>query len=152
MDKGTRGEARIHIARSPEQLYAMVSDVTRMPEWSPETIRCAWLDGATGPAAGVRFKGTNKRGFIRWSTRPKVVAAEPPREFAFETSDTRWTYRFEPADGGTDVTESFELTKDEPLYLALLGRYIMRIPDRKADLERGMRQTLERIKAVAERA
>lgn len=150
MRKGTTGQARTRVAVAPDTLYDMVSDVTRMGQWSPETVRCRWMDGARGPAPGARFKGTNRRGLVRWSTKPTVVAAERGREFAFETSDTRWTYRFEQAEGGTELTESFELTKDEPAVLAFLGRYVLRIRDRKADLEQGMQRTLERIKAVAE--
>ncbi|MBI2168828.1 MAG: SRPBCC family protein [Actinobacteria bacterium] len=151
MKKGTRGEARVHIEVPPEKLYEIVSDVTRMGEWSPETIRCQWLGDANGPAVGVRFKGTNRRGIARWSTKPQVVTADPAKEFAFETSDTLWSYSFEATAGGTELTEAFEMTKDEPVLLALLGRYVLRIKDRKADLERGMQQTLERIKTVAER-
>jgi len=148
--QGTRGEARLHVNASPEELYEMVADVTRMGEWSPETVRCRWLGEATRPAVGVRFKGWNRRGIARWTTTPVVVSAEPGREFAFETADTRWTYRFEPAsDGGTELTESFEMTKNEPLHVVLVGRYLLRIKDRQADLETAMTQTLGRIKAAA---
>src|SRR5207248_5199923 len=107
MKKGTHGEARLQINTSPEQLYALVSDVTRRGEWSPETVRCRWLDGATGPTVGARFKGTNRRGLLRWSTKPRVVAAEPGQEFAFIVhlivigrEMTKWRYRFEPAADG----------------------------------------------------
>jgi len=155
MNKGTRGEARIHVSAPPEKLYDLVSDVTRMGEWSPETVKCEWLDGASGPAVGARFKGTNKRGFVRWSTKPEVLAADAGREFAFVTKgvgpSTKWSYRFEPAaDGGSDVSESFELMDDLPVYIRLSDRYLMGIKDRKVDLEQGMQQTLERIKKVAE--
>src|SRR5438552_16307762 len=142
MKKGTRGEARIHVSASPEKLYDMVSDVTRIPEWSPECVSCRWIGGAAGPTVGARFKGTNKRSFIRWSTKPKVVAADPAREFAFETvtrgPSTRWTYRFEPtADGGTDLIESFEMLEDESAVLRFMERRVMGITDRQAHLERG---------------
>ena len=155
MQKGTRGEARIHIDATPEEVYDLVTDVTRMGEWSPETIRCVWLDGATGPAPGTRFKGTNRRGIARWSTKPEVVVAERGREFAFVTHSigpsTRWTYRFEPAPGGgTTLKESFEALDPASKSLVFIERHIMRITDRKADLEAGMLRTLERIKAVAE--
>jgi hypothetical protein len=155
MKKGTRGEARIHVSAPPEKLYDMVSDVTRMGEWSPETVKCEWLDGARGAAVGARFKGTNKRGVMRWSTKPEVAAADPSREFAFVTRSmgpsTKWSYRFEPADdGGADVTESFEMMDDMPWFITACDRYLMGIKDRKADLEQGMQQTLERIKKVAE--
>ena len=158
MKKGTRGEARVHVSAPPEKVYEMVSDVTRMGEWSPETVRCKWLGDATGPAVGARFKGTNRRGVARWSTKPEVVAAEPGREFGFVTNlvgfnrpMTKWTYGFEAApDGGTDVTESFEMVNDLPWYIAFGDRYVMGIKDRKADLESAMQQTLTRIKAAAE--
>ena len=38
------------IDASAETVWAMVSDVTRMGEWSPETDGGAWLGGATGAA------------------------------------------------------------------------------------------------------
>jgi hypothetical protein len=158
MKKGTSGAASLHVNVPPEKLYELVSDVTRMGEWSPETVRCRWLDGATGPAVGARFQGTNRRGFIRWSTKPRVVAAEPGREFAFvvnlvifQREMTKWRYQFErTADGGTDVTESFEMMNDLPWYISFSERRLMGIEDRKADLEAGMQRTLERIKAVVE--
>ena len=157
MKKGTRGEASLHVNMPPETVYALVSDVTRMGEWSPETVRCRWLDGATEPTVGARFKGTNRRGLMRWSTKPRVVAAEPGREFAFvvnlmvfDREMTTWRYRFEPAaDGGTDVTESFEMMDDLPWYISLSER-LMGVKDRKADLEAGMQRTLGRVKAAAE--
>jgi hypothetical protein len=157
MKKGTSGSASVHVNAPPDKLYALVSDVTRMGEWSPETVRCEWLDDATGPAVGARFKGSNRRSFMRWSTTPRVVAADVGRNFAFvvplaisKREVAEWRYRFEPAaDGGTDVTESFEVVADLPLYVSISQR-LMGIKDRKADLEAGMQRTLERIKAVAE--
>jgi uncharacterized protein YndB with AHSA1/START domain len=155
MDKGTRGEARLHIDVPPERLYDVVTDVRRMGEWSPECVACDWLEGATGPAVGARFRGRNKHGIARWSTKPEVVTAAPGREFAFVIRHvgrdmTKWTYRFEPADDGTDLTESFEMLSDLPVYFRLTDRWFMGVKDRKADLETNMSQTLERIKAAAE--
>ncbi len=151
MKKGTTAQVHIHVDASPEVVYAAVSDVRRMGEWSPETMKCEWLDGANGPAVGAHFKGTNKRGFATWSTKPTVVAADPGREFAFDVgSDTRWTYRVEPDGTGTKLTESFEMLRDMRWYYALAERWLMRVKDRSADLERGMRATLERIKRVVE--
>ncbi len=72
-----KGEARIVIAAPADRLWSMVSDVTRMPEWSPETYRTSWLGGATGPAVGAKFRGWNKKGPIRWATNPKVTECEP---------------------------------------------------------------------------
>ena len=143
------GEATIHIEAPPDVVYDLVSDVTRMGEWSPECYRCEWQDGATGPAVGARFKGWNRKGLVRWSNRPTVTAADRPRQFGFNSGATQWTYRIEPADGGSRVTESFEeLQAPGParraLYRVVVGA------DRPGQLCRGMQATLERIKAAAE--
>ena len=156
MNKGTIGKATINIGASPEELYDLVSDVRRMGEWSPECQRCVWLDGATGPAVGARFKGSNAHGKARWSTKTKVVAAEPGSEFAFVTSHlgrdmTKWSYRFEPTSNGTTVTESFEMLADMPWYFVLGDRLLMGVKDRHADLEKNMADTLQRLKAASER-
>jgi hypothetical protein len=151
MKRGDRAEVHVHVEAAPDAVYRVVSDVTRMGEWSPETIRCEWLDGATGPAVGATFKGTNKRGFAKWSTKPVVVVADPGREFTFDVGpDTRWTYRFEADGTGTKLSESFELLRDTPAMYAFAERWLMRVKDRKADLERSMSETLGRIKQVVE--
>ena len=151
MEKGTRGEAQIVVDAPPDRVYDVVTDVTRMGEWSPETAKCEWIDGARGPAVGARFKGTNKRGFVKWSTKPTVVAADPGREFAFEVGpDIRWSYQFAADGTGTKITESFEMLRDIRWYYAFAERWLMRIDDRRADLERGMAETLQRIKQVVE--
>jgi len=155
MKAGTKGEASTQINVPPEKLYEIVSDVRRMGDWSPECVGAEWIDGATGPAVGARFKGSNKRGMARWSTKPRVVTADEGKEFAFVTTHlgkdaTKWSYRFEPADGGTKVTESFEMMFDMPWYFTVTDRLMMGIKDRKADLEEGMAVTLQRLKASAE--
>ena len=68
------------IAAPAEQLWAMVSDVTRMGEWSPENEAGEWLRGATGPKPGASFRGTNRNGKKTWKTVATVVDAEarPP--------------------------------------------------------------------------
>ena len=130
-------------------VYALITDVSRMGEWSPETHKAEWVGGATGPEVGARFKGSNKRGFLRWSTTPRVDAADPGREFAFTTTVlgrdvTTWRYELEPSGDGTDVTESFEAR--DTIIVTLMGG-----DRRKRELEEGMRTTLERLKDVAER-
>jgi uncharacterized protein YndB with AHSA1/START domain len=141
-----KGEATIHIDATPEAVYALVSDITRMGEWSPECVKAEWVDGATGPAVGAKFKGHNRTGrFIRWSTTPEIVAVEPGREFSFKTKETIWRYRFVPADGGTDVSESFETTHYSKA-MQLVA------PERKREpaMVSGMQETLRRLKDAAE--
>lgn len=155
MRKGATGTATVHIDATPQQVYDLVTDVRRMGEWSPETYKAEWLDGATGPAVGARFRGTNRRGIFRWSTRPRVVVADAGREFTFVTELrgkelTKWTYVFEPDGEGTKLTERFELLRDTSAAINFADKYLLRIEDRTADLVSGMQATLERIKAAAE--
>jgi Polyketide cyclase / dehydrase and lipid transport len=97
------------IARSPEDLYDLVSDVTRMGEWSPVCRACWWDDGDT-VRVGAWFTGRNEVPGRTWETRSEVVAADRGREFAFIVGGAwvRWGYTFDPVDGGTKVTESWE--------------------------------------------
>jgi len=145
------GEASVWIDAAPEVVWALVTDVTRMGEWSPETYAAEWLDGATGPAVGARFRGRNRRPWLqRWSTRPRVRACDPPQEFAFALGlrnhdFVTWRYRFVAEDGGTRVTESFT-QRGYALYGALRPRR------RERQLVDGMRVTLARIKRAAEAA
>jgi uncharacterized protein YndB with AHSA1/START domain len=150
MAGATRGEAKVTILAPPEVIYGLVSDVTRMGEWSPECVRCEWIDGAKGPAVGSLFRGDSRIRNYRWTTTARVTAADPGREFAFSTisedrESTRWRYRFEPNDGGTVVTESYEFCWAP--WVHVLTNILMR---RDKRLRRGMEQTLNRLKMTAE--
>jgi uncharacterized protein YndB with AHSA1/START domain len=148
-----RDSVTVHMDASPQRVWELVSDVTRIGSYSPETFEAEWLDGADGPAVGARFRGhvrRNGRGPLYWTTCT-VLESEPARVFAFGvgTADrplNTWSYRLEPAGEGADVTESFELrrTAGMHLYWALLGWA------RGRTNRQGMRTTLERIKAEAE--
>ncbi len=143
----------VHIAAPPEPIWDLVSDVTKIGRYSPETFEAEWLDGATGPAVGAKFRGHVKRngkGPIYWTTCT-VTASDPGREFAFGVGSRDkplnvWRYQLEPVGDGTDVTESFHLAETAllRLYWAVLGWA------RGRTNRNGMRTTLERIKAEVE--
>ena len=149
------GEASVLIAADASRVWSMVTDVTRMGEWSPETEGAEWLDGATGPAVGARFRGHNRRGRSKWSTTCEVIESEPGRRFTFAVGsaakpETVWRYRFDPVPEGVEVTESFELTKGLGFGSRLVTRVTIGVKDRIADLEEGARTTLAALKRVAE--
>jgi hypothetical protein len=151
-----RHSDHITIARPPEDVYAMVSDVTRMGEWSPVCKACWWDDGDSA-RVGAWFTGRNEQPDRTWETRCEVIAADPGREFTFvvggaETPFARWSYTFAPVDGGTDLTESWEVMP------ALIARFAENFDDggdaalaeRTATAHSGMAATLAAIKAAAE--
>jgi uncharacterized protein YndB with AHSA1/START domain len=144
----------IEIAASPEQVYDMVADVTRMPEWSPEQAATKWVGGATGPAVGARFRGTNRNGWRRWSTSCKVIDATRGKRFAFHVSDyglavADWIYEFEPTPTGCKLSES---TIDRRGFLIRFGGGpVTGVYNRAEHNLDGIRKTLAAIKAAAER-
>jgi hypothetical protein len=136
-----------------DEVWNVVADIRNTGRFSPETFEAEWLDGATGPALGAKFRGHVKRneiGPIYWTTC-RVTACDPGREFGFEVlvgdrAVNNWHYRFVPVEGGTDVTESFRMS--EGLVTTLFGLFGGQLRTRRN--VRDMRKTLERIKAVVE--
>ncbi len=144
----------MHMAAPADRIWALVADVTRIGEFSPETFEAEWTGGATGPEPGAQFRGHVKRngkGPVYWTTCT-VTVSEPGREFAFAVgADSQkalntWRYVLTPAGDGTDVTESFELT---PLPLLRLYWALLGWARGRTNVD-GMRTTLDRVKAVAE--
>lgn len=141
------------IAASPEAVYAAISDVTRMGEWSEECHTCEWHEGVDGPAVGATFDGHNRHGDHEWTTQGKVIEAEPGRAFAFECSMmdfhySTWGYRIEPIEGGSRVTEWTEdLRPDSVLEFS---KQMSGVEDRTAKNEAMMSTTLERLAAALE--
>ena len=148
-------EVTVHMNVPAEKVWALVSDVTRIGEYSPETFEAEWLDGATGPAVGAKFRGhvkRNQKGPTYWSPCT-VTECEPNRRFTFAVGApgkvvNTWSYRLMPVGDGTDVTESFQLTDNFAMrtYWALLGW------TRGKTNRNGMQTTLNRIKAEVESA
>jgi uncharacterized protein YndB with AHSA1/START domain len=142
------------IAASPEAVYAAISDVTRMGEWSEECYACEWHEGYEAASVGATFDGHNRHGEHEWTTQGKVVEAEPGRAFAFECSQydfhfSTWGYRIEPIDGGCRVTEwSEDLRPESALEYS---KQVSGVDDRAERNRQTMSRTLERLAAALER-
>lgn len=154
MRSARHGQVSTHVDAAPDKVWEVVADLTKMGEWSPECHRVEWLDGASSPAAeGARFRGWNRYGPLRWTMSCRVTSSVPGREVAWVTVKggrdlVSWKYRFEESGGGTELTESFDVRLLPPT-ARLAEDFLMRDRDRRR--EEAMRQTLARIKAVAER-
>jgi hypothetical protein len=145
----------IVVARTPEELFALVSDITRMGEWSPVCKACWWEEGG-GPRVGARFTGRNEAPERTWETKSEVVVAEPGREFAWVVAEpptrARWGYSFEAVDGGTKVTETWQLPLEGVAFFEQrFGEDAdMQIAARSTAAENGIAETLAAIKKQAE--
>ena len=146
----------LDVKASPEIVWGLVSDLARMGEWSPECTGVKWagaVPGPAGPSVGSVFKGKNKIGIRRWSTKGTIVAAEPNRKLAWDVAAlglpvARWTYTIGPSETGCQVTETWEDKRGA--FINFVGPLSTGVKDRVAHNESGMRQTLDRLKAAAE--
>jgi hypothetical protein len=148
---------RARVDAPPEVVYDAVSDLGRMASWSDEYIG-SWRFWRGTPRPGVRFVGWNRSGWRVWCTTCRVVAADRPSTFAFESGIfalpvARWSYRIVPApDGGSDVTEEWRDLRGTGTAGSLsrrLGRVFTgtTVDARVRRNEAGMRVTLERLAA-----
>jgi uncharacterized protein YndB with AHSA1/START domain len=141
------------IAAPPELVYAAISDVTRMGEWSEECHACEWHQGYDGPVVGATFDGHNRYGEHEWTTQAKVIEAAPGRAFAFECSMrdfhfATWGYRIEPTDSGCRVTEWSQDLRPESAIA--LSKKLSGVDDRTERNRQTMSGTLERLAAALE--
>jgi hypothetical protein len=141
--------ATVEIKASTEAVWEVVSDLARMPEFSPE-LRKAFVVGR--PGVGANIVGINRRRAVIWPTTSKVVRWEPGRVVAWRTreSGATWIYELEPTAGGTALTGRRVLTRFT-LGTSFLGPVIGGAEGHDAELAQGIRTTLERIRAAVER-
>jgi hypothetical protein len=147
-------EVRETIAAEPDAVYALVTDLPRMGQWSPENTGGRWLDGASGAAVGARFSGNNRKGLRRWKTTVTVTTADRGRQFTFDVAFagipiSTWDYTLSGKDGGCEVLESW--TDRRPAWMKLGSGPVMGVRDRAAHNRAGMVATLTALKAAAER-
>jgi hypothetical protein len=148
---GMHREANIEINASPEAVYDLISDLPRMGEWSPENIGGEWQGGGSGKV-GDRYIGHNQAGERSWSVPVMVTAADRGRCFEFVTRPdegpcVRWTYRLEPIEAGTRVTEVWDV---EQLPAPMQGRTQEQLDERSRVIEAALATTLAALKATAE--
>lgn len=144
----------VAVALAPEELYTLVSDVTRIGEWSPVCKACWWDDPAAGAVVGAWFTGRNVLPERTWETRSQVVAAEPGREFAWEVNNgwVRWGFSVEPDGAGSRLTQHWRfLPKGIEGFGERFGADAdAQIAERSRLALSGIPATLAAIKATAE--
>jgi uncharacterized protein YndB with AHSA1/START domain len=149
-DRELRAEAIVDA--SPERVWDLLTDFSRMPEWSPELVRMVPLKPG-GLRVGQWYLGINRRKAVVWPTRSVVAALEPGRRLAWDTksSGAQWIWELEPAEGGTRVVHR----RPVPRTLTALSRAFAPVllgggPEHADELEQGMARTVAGLKAAAE--
>jgi uncharacterized protein YndB with AHSA1/START domain len=146
-------EESIDIAAAPDTVWRLVSDVRRMPEWSPQVESTRLRGSAEQVADGVEFTNLNSNGTFQWTTHGTVVRLDSGREIAFRIKENWavWSLRLEPTPGGTRLTQRRENPDGSPAETAhVIDAYLGGQDAFTESMRDGMRKTLQAIKAAAE--
>ncbi|MCV7253564.1 SRPBCC family protein [Mycobacterium hackensackense] len=144
--------ADVTIAASPEAVYALITDLQTMATLAEETHAMEWVTG-NAAAPGAVFKGHNRNGSKKWTTKCTVTAAEPGRTFAFDVKSTglpiaHWRYDITATDGGCTVTE--QTWDRRPGWFKPFAGLATGVSDRDTANAEHIKVTLARLKAKAE--
>ena len=143
-------QAQIDIDAPVAKVWSLVSDLNRMPQWSPQ---CRLMK-ALGPVRqGTTTINLNRRGRMFWPTTSVVTEVIPDKKIAFRVPINRtiWTYELEPTETGTRLTESRHAENGTTAFSNMSINALMGgVPSFERELVEGMNATLSRIKAAAE--
>jgi hypothetical protein len=149
-DRELRAEA--FVAATPDEVWAVLGDVRRMPGLSLELMRMIPLKPG-GLRRGQWYLGLNRRGLAVWPTRSTVTDVEPGRLLAWftATSGAQWVWELLPEGDGTLVVHR----RPVPRHVTLLARlyaagFLGGITKHVDDLEDDMARSVARLKEVVE--
>ena len=143
-------QAQIDINAPVSKVWALISDLNRMPQWSPQ---CRLMK-ALGPVRqGTRTINLNRRNFLFWPTTSTVTEVIPEKKLAFRvhTNGTIWSYELQPTAQGTRVVETRNAENGiKAAANFTVDKLFGGVPSFERELVDGMNASLERIKAAAE--
>ncbi|MFE4498763.1 SRPBCC family protein [Rhodococcus sp. NPDC056743] len=146
-------EASIDINASPQDVWAIVADLQRMGEWSPQCKKMKVIGGTV--REGAKTVNINRKGLLVWPTTSKVVRFEPNKSVAFRIAENRtiWSYNLEATETGTKLTERREAPTGTSQVSQFLVKTVFGGNDSfEVELVKGMNATLNRVKKEAEAA
>ena len=143
-------QAQIDIDAPVEKVWTLISDLSRMPQWSPQ---CRLMK-ALGPLRqGATTINLNRRGRLLWPTTSVVTEMVPQKKLAFRVPINRtiWSYELEATETGTRLVESRHAENGTTAFSNMSINALMGgVPSFEVELVDGMNATLSRIKAAAE--
>lgn len=147
-------EDSVEISAAPAGVWKLVSDVRRIPQWSPQVDSTRLREGYDRVELGAQFTNRNSHGDLEWTTHGEIVRFEAERVMAFRIKENWvvWSFQLEPAnEGGTRLTQRRETPEGiSDLSLEFTDGYLGGQAEFTKTQRAGMRQTLEGIKAAAE--
>ncbi|GAA3027227.1 SRPBCC family protein [Gordonia defluvii] len=147
-------EASLTIDATPEAVWAVVSDLRRMGEWSPQCRKMFIRGNPVG--VGTRTININRRGALVWPTQSTIVRYEKNNTIAWRVAEnhTVWSYQITPQGDGVLLTERREAPGGQTTAVssALVNMLMGGRHDFEAELRVGMADSLDKIKRAAETA
>ncbi|MCV7155272.1 SRPBCC family protein [Mycolicibacterium pyrenivorans] len=143
-------QAQIDINAPVSKVWALVSDLGKMPQWSPQ---CRYMKPIGGLRQGARTINFNRRGLLFWPTTSRITELIPEQKLAFRVNEnhTVWTYELEPTEAGTRLVETRHAENGTTAVSNFLVKNLMGgVPSFEEELIEGMNDSLTRIKAAAE--
>ncbi|HKP41622.1 SRPBCC family protein [Mycobacterium sp.] len=143
-------QAEVDINAPVGKVWALVSDLKRMPQWSPQ---CRLMKSFGPLRQGARTFNVNRRNSMLWPTTSTVTEVIPEKKLAFRVhqNGTVWSYELEPTDTGTRLVESRHAENGVSAFSNMSVNAMMGgVPSFERELVEGMNKTLARIKAAAE--
>lgn len=149
----TNLEVSIEISASPSQVWGVVSDLSRMPEWSPQTRKT--IIRGRPLRLGSTMINVNRRDVRIWATRSKVVAFDPGQRIAWKIKENHaiWSFDLQGLDDNTrtKLIETRDVSADTTkLSKFLIDKFLSGEESFEQELTAGMRQTLQRIRLAVE--
>jgi uncharacterized protein YndB with AHSA1/START domain len=143
-------QAQVDINAPVARVWDLISDLSRMPQWSPQCRRMKPL----GPVrAGTRTINLNRSGYLFWPTTCTLTEVIPEQKLAFRvnTNGTVWSYELEPNAEGTRVIESRHAENGVTAVSSLVTKAFMGgASNFERELIDGMNASLNEIKSAAE--
>ena len=147
-DRELRAEG--YVDAPPERVWALLTDLSRMPDWSPELVRMVPLKRG-GLRVGQWYLGINRRKAVVWPTRSVVAEVEPGKRLTWDTksSGARWIWELVPEGEGTRVVHRRPVPRGITGLSKVFAPLFLGGSEGHADeLEAGMARTVERLTAA----
>ncbi|MFW0794163.1 SRPBCC family protein [Gordonia sp. CPCC 205515] len=144
-------EESIEINATAEEVWAVISDLKRMGEWSPQCKKMILRGEPVG--MGTKSININRRGVLVWPTTSKIIRFAPNKELGFRVAENKtvWSYTIAPTASGVTVTERREVANGTTKISSfLVDKFMGGTTNFEAELKLGMAETLGKIKRAAE--
>lgn len=145
-------QAQVDIKAPAATVWALVSDFSRMPQWSPQ---CRLMKPLGPLREGTRTLNLNRRNRLFWPTTSTVTEVIPEQKLAFRVNanGTIWSYELQPIPEGTRVIETRHAENGVKAISSMTVNALLGGEDSfERELVEGMNTSLAKLKAAAESA